>query len=85
MHTHSLPTCYETQQAVKELQTSAREAIILLKAMIGEVRANVDEEDNAICALFNSMQVRCTTQCERISSILSFSVVNSQTVNNKST
>lgn len=44
-------------QAVKELQTSAREAIILLKAMIGEVRANVDEEESAICTLFNSMQV----------------------------
>ncbi|MCI4387362.1 hypothetical protein PGIGA_G00073280 [Pangasianodon gigas] len=42
--------------AVKELQTSAREAIVLLKAMIGEVRANVDEEEGAICTLFNSMQ-----------------------------
>ncbi|KAK9954307.1 hypothetical protein ABG768_016387 [Culter alburnus] len=42
--------------AVKELQTSAREAIILLKAMIGEVRANVDEEESAICTLFNNMQ-----------------------------
>ncbi|XP_064154014.1 RING finger protein 207 isoform X1 [Anguilla rostrata] len=42
--------------AVKELQTSAREAIILLKAMIGEVRANVDEEENAISTLFNNMQ-----------------------------
>ncbi|XP_060794224.1 RING finger protein 207 isoform X6 [Neoarius graeffei] len=42
--------------AVKELQTSAREAIALLKAMIGEVRANVDEEESAICTLFNSMQ-----------------------------
>uniref|UniRef100_A0A8B9JXS8 RING finger protein 207 n=1 Tax=Astyanax mexicanus TaxID=7994 RepID=A0A8B9JXS8_ASTMX len=42
--------------AVKELQTSAREAIILLKAMIGEVRANADEEETAISTLFNSMQ-----------------------------
>ncbi|XP_061114456.1 RING finger protein 207-like isoform X2 [Conger conger] len=42
--------------AVKELQTSAREAIILLKAMIGEVRANVEEEENAISTLFNNMQ-----------------------------
>ncbi|KAL7859914.1 hypothetical protein SRHO_G00150610 [Serrasalmus rhombeus] len=42
--------------AVKELQTSAREAIVLLKAMIGEVRANVNEEETAICTLFNSMQ-----------------------------
>ncbi|XP_030625888.1 RING finger protein 207 [Chanos chanos] len=42
--------------AVKELQTSAREAIILLKAMIGEVRANADEEESAICTLFNNMQ-----------------------------
>ncbi|XP_062871996.1 RING finger protein 207 [Trichomycterus rosablanca] len=42
--------------AVKELQTSARESIILLKAMIGEVWANVDEEESAICTLFNSMQ-----------------------------
>ncbi|XP_076848142.1 RING finger protein 207 isoform X3 [Brachyhypopomus gauderio] len=42
--------------AVKELQTSAREAIVLLKAMIGEVRANVDEEETALCTLFNSMQ-----------------------------
>ncbi|KAG2459268.1 RN207 protein, partial [Polypterus senegalus] len=42
--------------AVKELQTSAREAIILLKAMIGEVRTNVDEEESAISTLFNSMQ-----------------------------
>ncbi|XP_017542818.2 RING finger protein 207 [Pygocentrus nattereri] len=42
--------------AVKELQTSAREAILLLKAMLGEVRANVEEEESAICNLFNSMQ-----------------------------
>uniref|UniRef100_A0A8C4S1S2 RING finger protein 207 n=1 Tax=Erpetoichthys calabaricus TaxID=27687 RepID=A0A8C4S1S2_ERPCA len=42
--------------AVKELQTSAREAIILLKAMIGEVRTNVDEEESAISTLFNNMQ-----------------------------
>uniref|UniRef100_A0A672LGI9 RING finger protein 207 n=1 Tax=Sinocyclocheilus grahami TaxID=75366 RepID=A0A672LGI9_SINGR len=44
--------------AVKELQTSAREAIILFKAMIGEVRVNVDEEESAICTLFNNMQER---------------------------
>uniref|UniRef100_A0A674DFG9 RING finger protein 207 n=1 Tax=Salmo trutta TaxID=8032 RepID=A0A674DFG9_SALTR len=43
--------------AVKELQTSAREAIILLKAMIREVRENVDEEESAISTLFNNMQV----------------------------
>ncbi|XP_048873025.1 RING finger protein 207 isoform X3 [Brienomyrus brachyistius] len=42
--------------AVKELQTSAREAIVLLKAMIAEVRANVDEEETAINTLFNNMQ-----------------------------
>ncbi|XP_036415435.1 RING finger protein 207 isoform X2 [Colossoma macropomum] len=42
--------------AVKELQTSAREAIVLLKAMLGEVRANVEEEESAICNLFNSMR-----------------------------
>ncbi|CAB1329487.1 unnamed protein product [Coregonus sp. 'balchen'] len=42
--------------AVKELQTSAREAIILLKAMIGEVRENVDEEESSISTLFNNMQ-----------------------------
>uniref|UniRef100_A0A671NNT9 RING finger protein 207 n=1 Tax=Sinocyclocheilus anshuiensis TaxID=1608454 RepID=A0A671NNT9_9TELE len=44
--------------AVKELQTSAREAITLLKAMIGEVRANVDEEESFISTLFNNMQER---------------------------
>lgn len=52
---------FHSPQAVKELQTSAREAIILLKAMIGEVRANVDEEESAICTLFNNMQVPCTS------------------------
>ncbi|XP_068170549.1 RING finger protein 207 isoform X2 [Antennarius striatus] len=41
---------------VKELQTSAREAIVLLRAMIGEVCLNVEEEQNAICSLFNSLQ-----------------------------
>ncbi|XP_070706361.1 RING finger protein 207 [Pempheris klunzingeri] len=41
---------------VKELQTSAREAIVLLRAMIGEVCLNVEEEENAICTLFNSLQ-----------------------------
>ncbi|KAK5872018.1 hypothetical protein PBY51_012754 [Eleginops maclovinus] len=41
---------------VKELQTSAREAIILLRAMIGEVCLNVEEEESAICSLFNSLQ-----------------------------
>ncbi|XP_070815740.1 RING finger protein 207 [Chaetodon trifascialis] len=41
---------------VKELQTSAQEAIILLRAMIGEVCLNVEEEESAICTLFNSLQ-----------------------------
>nr|XP_020470994.1 RING finger protein 207 isoform X2 [Monopterus albus] len=41
---------------VKELQTSAREAIVLLRAMIGEVCLNVEEEESAICSLFNSLQ-----------------------------
>ncbi|KAM9758759.1 RING finger protein 207 isoform 1-T2 [Menidia menidia] len=43
---------------VKELQTSTGEAIHLLRAMIGEVGFNVEEEENAICSLFNSLQER---------------------------
>ncbi|XP_076863860.1 RING finger protein 207 [Brachyhypopomus gauderio] len=42
--------------AVKELQTSAWEATVQLKAMIREVHTNVQEEETAICTLFNSMQ-----------------------------
>uniref|UniRef100_A0A8C4S1T2 RING finger protein 207 n=1 Tax=Erpetoichthys calabaricus TaxID=27687 RepID=A0A8C4S1T2_ERPCA len=56
--------------AVKELQTSAREAIILLKAMIGEVRTNVDEEESAISTLFNNMQVNMLTCVCLISSCI---------------
>uniref|UniRef100_A0A3P8U0Q5 RING finger protein 207 n=1 Tax=Amphiprion percula TaxID=161767 RepID=A0A3P8U0Q5_AMPPE len=41
---------------VKELQTSTGEAILLLRAMIGEVCLNVEEEESAICSLFNSLQ-----------------------------
>ncbi|CAL8238417.1 unnamed protein product [Merluccius merluccius] len=53
--------------AVKELQTSTREAIVLLRAMIGEVCLNVEEEESAICSLFNSLQVippnrQCTSR-----------------------
>uniref|UniRef100_A0A8C0QKW5 RING finger protein 207 n=1 Tax=Chelonoidis abingdonii TaxID=106734 RepID=A0A8C0QKW5_CHEAB len=44
--------------AVKELQTSMREAIVLLKAMIEEVRNSADEEKTSINSLFSSMQVR---------------------------
>ncbi|XP_029990565.1 RING finger protein 207 [Sphaeramia orbicularis] len=43
---------------VKELQTSTREAIVLLRAMIGEVCLNVEEEESAICTLFNNLQER---------------------------
>ncbi|KAM4702734.1 RING finger protein 207 [Rhinophrynus dorsalis] len=42
--------------AVKELQTSTREAIVLLKAMIEEVRNSADEEETSINSLFSSMQ-----------------------------
>ncbi|XP_063293271.1 RING finger protein 207 [Pelobates fuscus] len=42
--------------AVKELQTSTREAILLLKAMIEEVRNSADLEETAINSLFSSMQ-----------------------------
>ncbi|XP_056130094.1 RING finger protein 207 [Lampris incognitus] len=42
--------------AVKELQTSTREAIVLLRSMIGEVCLNMEEEESAICTLFNSLQ-----------------------------
>ncbi|RLV83683.1 hypothetical protein DV515_00016417 [Chloebia gouldiae] len=46
--------------AVKELQTSTREAIVLLKAMIEEVRNSASEEEAAINSLFSRMQVRGT-------------------------
>ncbi|XP_062449637.1 RING finger protein 207 isoform X2 [Rhea pennata] len=42
--------------AVKELQTATREAIVLLKAMIEEVRNSASEEETAISSLFSSMQ-----------------------------
>ncbi|XP_066493087.1 RING finger protein 207 isoform X2 [Tiliqua scincoides] len=42
--------------AVKELQTSTREAIVLLKAMIEEVRNSADEEEKSINSLFSNMQ-----------------------------
>ncbi|XP_056398926.1 RING finger protein 207 isoform X1 [Hyla sarda] len=51
--------CEKLDQAVmtvKELQTSTREAIILLKAMIEEVRNSADEEETSINTLFSSMQ-----------------------------
>ncbi|KAM9410197.1 RING finger protein 207 [Pholidichthys leucotaenia] len=41
---------------VKELQSSTGEAILQLRAMIGEVRLNVEDEETAICTLFNSLQ-----------------------------
>ncbi|ROI16207.1 RING finger protein 207 [Anabarilius grahami] len=41
---------------VKELQMSVREAIVLLKAMLGEVRTNAEEEESAICTQFNNIQ-----------------------------
>ncbi|POI27470.1 hypothetical protein CIB84_008781, partial [Bambusicola thoracicus] len=50
---HNLHTA---PQAVKELQTSTREAIVLLKAMIEEVRNSASEEESAINALFSGMQ-----------------------------
>ncbi|XP_072863991.1 RING finger protein 207 isoform X2 [Chlorocebus sabaeus] len=42
--------------AVKSLQTATREAIALLQAMVEEVRHSAAEEENAIHALFGSMQ-----------------------------
>uniref|UniRef100_A0A8D0AIS8 RING finger protein 207 n=1 Tax=Sander lucioperca TaxID=283035 RepID=A0A8D0AIS8_SANLU len=45
---------------VKELQTSAQEAILQLRAMIGEVCLNVEEEESAICTLFNSFISKAT-------------------------
>ncbi|XP_071654416.1 RING finger protein 207 isoform X2 [Patagioenas fasciata] len=42
--------------AVKELQTSTREAIVLLKAMIEEVRNSASDEEAAINSLFGRMQ-----------------------------
>ncbi|NWH80795.1 RN207 protein, partial [Piaya cayana] len=42
--------------AVKELQTSTREAIVLLKAMIEEVHNSASEEEAAINSLFSRMQ-----------------------------
>ncbi|XP_037684592.1 RING finger protein 207 isoform X2 [Choloepus didactylus] len=42
--------------AVKALQTSTREAIALLQAMVEEVRRSAVEEEAAIHALFGSMQ-----------------------------
>ncbi|NWR81571.1 RN207 protein, partial [Centropus unirufus] len=42
--------------AVKELQTSTREAIVLLKAMIEEVHNSASEEEEAINSLFSRMQ-----------------------------
>uniref|UniRef100_A0A665XBN5 RING finger protein 207 n=1 Tax=Echeneis naucrates TaxID=173247 RepID=A0A665XBN5_ECHNA len=57
---------------VKELQTSTREAIVLLRAMIGEVCLNVEEEESAICGLFNSLQVHLVTCSAFLSSANKF-------------
>uniref|UniRef100_A0A3Q1H905 RING finger protein 207 n=1 Tax=Anabas testudineus TaxID=64144 RepID=A0A3Q1H905_ANATE len=57
---------------VKELQTSTREAIVLLRAMIGEVCLNVEEEESAICSLFNSLQVHLVTCSAFLSSANKF-------------
>lgn len=54
---HLVLTCFPLKE-VKELQMSVREAIVLLKAMLGEVRTNAVEEESAICTQFNSIQVR---------------------------
>ncbi|RVE72525.1 hypothetical protein OJAV_G00038860 [Oryzias javanicus] len=43
-------------QVVKDLQNSTGEAIHLLRAMIGEVGLNMEEEESAICSLYNSLQ-----------------------------
>uniref|UniRef100_A0A8C8SKC5 RING finger protein 207 n=1 Tax=Pelusios castaneus TaxID=367368 RepID=A0A8C8SKC5_9SAUR len=59
--------------AVKELQTSTREAIVLLKAMIEEVRNSADEEKTSINSLFSSMQVRSD-----LAEIVFFPVTSSQ-------
>ena len=45
-------------QAVKALQTATREAIVLLQAMVEEVRCSAAEEEAAIHSLFGSIQVR---------------------------
>lgn len=45
-------------QAVKALQTATKEAIVLLQAMVEEVRHSAAEEEAAIHSLFGSMQVR---------------------------
>lgn len=41
---------------------SVREAIVLLKAMLGEARTNAEEEESAICTQFNNIQVRKDTR-----------------------
>ncbi|XP_019515933.1 PREDICTED: RING finger protein 207 isoform X2 [Hipposideros armiger] len=51
--------CERLEQAVldvKALQTATREAIVLLQAMVEEVRRSAAEEEAAIHALFSSMQ-----------------------------
>ncbi|KAG7259825.1 hypothetical protein CRUP_025374 [Coryphaenoides rupestris] len=54
--------CFRDMQGrSRSLQTSTREAIVLLRAMIGEVCLNVEEEESAICSLFNSLQVHLVT------------------------
>nr|XP_039330376.1 RING finger protein 207 isoform X2 [Saimiri boliviensis boliviensis] len=53
--------CERLEQAVlsvKALQTATREAIALLQAMVEEVRHSAAEEEDAIHALFGSMQDR---------------------------
>lgn len=54
---HLALTCFSLKE-MKELQMSMREAIVLLKAMLGEVRTNAEEEESVICTHFNSIQVR---------------------------
>ncbi|KFP09971.1 RING finger protein 207, partial [Egretta garzetta] len=59
IETAYMQACQRLDQAVmagKELQTSTREAIVLLKAMIEEVRNSASEEEAAINSLFGRMQ-----------------------------
>uniref|UniRef100_A0A9J8DBV4 Ring finger protein 207a n=1 Tax=Cyprinus carpio carpio TaxID=630221 RepID=A0A9J8DBV4_CYPCA len=68
---HLVLTCYALK-VVKELQLSTREAIILLKAMLSEVMTNAEEEESAICTLFNSMQQLMDRLCSIVNPFIGF-------------
>ena len=53
-------------QSIREIQNSLRDGVILLRALVDELKKNVESEREGIHSMYNTLQETIKKQCDAL-------------------